>query len=144
MLSISHHRGGAAVAAVLVLVTLASPAAHAVALPAPVFHAPVADEAIVGSWDGALSGPEFELRVVFHIAAADDGALTATLDSPDQGATGIPVDEVTFEDGRLRMRIAAIAGGYDGALLEDGEHLEGTWTQGGQSLPLNLARRADG
>ena len=33
-----------------------------------------------------------------------------------------------------------IQGGYEGTLSEDGERIEGTWTQGPNSLPLNLER----
>ena len=50
---------------------------------------------IVGSWVGTLDAG-MKLRVVFHIARTDDGKLRATLDSPDQGATGIRIDDTTF------------------------------------------------
>ena len=62
---------------------------------------------IVGSWIGTLTVPGAELRIVFHITEGEDGTLSATMDSPDQGATGITVSEVTFADGHLKLVSAA-------------------------------------
>ena len=50
---------------------------------------------IVGSWTGNLSVQGTELPLAFNIKS-EEGKLTATLDSPSQGATGIPMDEVFF------------------------------------------------
>ena len=44
---------------------------------------------IDGDWDGTLAAPGASLRIVVHIATFEDG-MTATLDSPDQGAKDIP------------------------------------------------------
>ncbi|MGP8176278.1 MAG: hypothetical protein ACLP7O_17270, partial [Terracidiphilus sp.] len=51
----------------------------------------VAQAQIAGDWQGTLITPGPQLHLVLHIAAAKDGSLTATLDSVDQGANGIPV-----------------------------------------------------
>ena len=104
--------------------------------------AAAAQDEVVGDWAGALDLGSASLRVVFHISRSEDGALSATMDSPDQGAFGIAVDSTTFEDRKLAMGIAAVAGGYDGTLQDDGS-LQGTWSQGGQSLPLNLSRQKE-
>ena len=53
-----------------------------------------AQEVVVGSWSGTLKAGGMDIRVVFHIEQGEDG-LTATMDNPDQGATGIPVSNVT-------------------------------------------------
>ncbi|MCP5062335.1 MAG: alpha/beta hydrolase, partial [Ignavibacteriae bacterium] len=45
---------------------------------------------ITGDWYGVLDIQGQKLRIVFHIVE-NDGSLTATMDSPDQGAKGIPV-----------------------------------------------------
>jgi hypothetical protein len=45
---------------------------------------------IDGAWMGSLDTGAIKLRVVFHICNTGDG-LKATMDSPDQGAMGIPV-----------------------------------------------------
>ena len=78
-----------------------------------------------------------EIRVVFHVEQGADG-LTATMDSPDQGATGIPVSDVTVVGDSVAFSVDRIAATYEGALVEGGAKIEGTWTQGGQSFPLML------
>ena len=44
---------------------------------------------ITGPWSGSISMGGIKLRLVFHIQQSEQG-LSATLDSPDQGAKGIP------------------------------------------------------
>ncbi len=92
-------------------------------------------EAILGDWNGVLELPGGKLTLVFHIVRKGDG-LSATLDSPDQAAMGIPAGEVGFTDGKLTVAVPSIAGRYE-AKLEAGA-LDGTWSQGGTSLPLDL------
>ena len=101
----------------------------------------VAVSPIVGDWEGPLANPNGStLRVVFHITQDNAGNLTATFDSPDQGAFGVPVDEVRFENGELYLYLKVIGGSYTGALQEGDETIEGTWTQPAGSLALNMER----
>ncbi len=96
---------------------------------------------IEGIWIGTLKVSVVELRMVFKVSVNADGALTATMDSPDQGAENIPVSKVTFENGSFYLESKVIKGAYEGRLKEDGS-IEGTWRQGGLSFPL-LLRRTD-
>lgn len=93
---------------------------------------------IEGIWQGSLDVPGGTLRIVFHIERAEDGTFAATLDSPDQGATGIPVSSVTLDGDSLRMEVAVIGGVYQGRLQPDGHTIDGVWTQGGMVFPLRL------
>jgi len=43
-----------------------------------------------------------KLRLVFHVAKTDAG-YTATMDSPDQGAKGIPMTSARFENNVLTL-----------------------------------------
>ena len=94
---------------------------------------------ITGQWNGLLEIPGNPLRLVLHIVESDTG-YTSTLDSPDQGALGIPVNFTSFEDSKLDIVITALGLVYTADLK--GEKLEGTFTQGGFSLPLELSREA--
>lgn len=76
---------------------------------------------------------------MLHITVAKDGALTATLDSIDQGANGIPINAVTLKDGKLNLDVQAVNGSYDGAVNKDTSEIDGTWSQG-QSMELNFKR----
>jgi len=90
---------------------------------------------IAGDWLGTLNVPGMELHLALHITAAKDGSLTATLDSVDQGAVGIPVTTVTLKDSKLNLTVDAVHGSYEGTVNKDATKIEGTWTQG---LPLTL------
>ncbi len=94
---------------------------------------------VEGLWQGKLKVPGGELRIVFHISKAADGKLSATLDSPDQGAAGIPVEECAFSNGKLTLAAKSIGGGFEGTMKNDGT-IEGNWRQAGASLPLVLMR----
>jgi hypothetical protein len=96
-----------------------------------------AQEAVLGSWAGSLDTGTTELRIVVHIEEGEEG-LTATMDSPDQGATGIPVSDVTVTGDSVTLEVAQIGGTYEGVLTSDADTIAGTWTQRGQSFPLTL------
>jgi len=94
---------------------------------------------IDGAWAGSLEAGGTKLRVIFHITNTADG-LTATLDSPDQGAKGIPASAVTRNGSSLQIEVKVINGMYDGKISSDLATIEGTWTQGGGTVPLTLKR----
>jgi len=98
------------------------------------------EEAILGTWNGTLVVPGAQLPMVFHIAASEEGGFTATMDSPAQGAFGIPVSEVSFSDGHLRLYSATVLGEFVGDLSADGNTLVGTWRQGGGEYDLTVTR----
>lgn len=95
---------------------------------------------MVGVWQGVLKVGATELRMVVQIQTRADGSLTGTVDSPDQGATGIPISEVIFEDGRVRLVVQAVMGLFEGKLSEDGKQIVGEWRQSGVTFPLTLER----
>jgi uncharacterized protein len=97
---------------------------------------------IVGDWRGALDVSGQQLPLVFHITRGDDG-LTATMDSPAQGAAGIPVDRVSFDQGRLELSITALGASYDGTLREPATEIVGTFKQAGMELDLTLSPAAN-
>jgi len=95
---------------------------------------------IEGIWEGKLKVPGGELRIVFNVSKNPDGTLTATLDSPDQGVTGIPVEEVIFKDNTLHLEVKSAGGIFEGKVSQDFLVIEGEWKQSGQTLPLTVKR----
>jgi len=93
---------------------------------------------IAGTWQGTLDVSVAKLRLVVEFKKKDGGGYTATMDSPDQNALGIPIDEVTVADKTVKFTIKQLAGTYEGKLADDGKQIEGKWSQGGLSLALNL------
>ena len=99
-----------------------------------------ASPAVVGDWAGTLTNGPAQLRLVLHITAAKDGSLTATLDSVDQGANGIPVTSATLAGSKLSLSVEAVPGGgaYEGTVNKDASEIDGTWSQGPQTMALNF------
>jgi len=81
-----------------------------------------------------------EIRLVFNISAAEDGSLSATLDSPDQGAMAIPLGEVSNRGDSLRIE-APIIGGFYLGIFKSESSCEGEWHQSGISLKLDLDKK---
>jgi len=95
---------------------------------------------IEGIWEGKLKVPGAELKIVFNISKNPDGTLTATLDSPDQGAIGIPIEEVVFKDNTLRLEVKSAGGVFEGKVSADFLVIEGEWKQSGGVFPLKVNR----
>ena len=94
-----------------------------------------------GHFEGSLQTPQGDLPILFHFGQHGD-TPTNTMDSPAQGAYGIPVQRVHYgSDGNLTIEMPQIRFRYDGVVRND-SLIEGTVTQAGQSLPLNLKRIA--
>src|SRR5688572_11884513 len=94
---------------------------------------------IEGDWEGTLDVDVAKLRLVLHVVRKD-AALSATLDSPDQGATGIPIDSITLTGSSVRFEMKSLGGFFEGELAKDDSQIEGKWTQVGQTYPLVLKR----
>lgn len=92
---------------------------------------------ITGSWKGTLKVQGMEMPLIFHISQ-EDNVLKSTMDSPTQGATGIPMDETTFTDNTLTILFKQAGIKYTASL--EGETLSGTFNQGGNALPLTLTK----
>jgi uncharacterized protein len=114
----------------------------AVPVPAKAEAKPAKPSDIDGAWMGTLDLGAAKLRVVFHIVNTEDG-LTATLDSPDQGAKGIPATSITRNGTALKIEIKSIGGVFEGKTAADLSTIDGTFTQLGSPHPLVLKRVKD-
>ena len=93
---------------------------------------------ITGEWNGILKVQGMQLRLVFHITKTGSG-ISATMDSPDQGAKDIPMSKASFSNNVLTVEMEGAKINYTGILDIKGI-ITGTFNQGGQSFPLNLTR----
>lgn len=101
-------------------------------------------QTIAGTWQGRLpiaatgqgTTPGNGLRIVFSIEKNADGSLHGGMTLIDRGAR-MPLTSVTFSVPNVSFADGDMLG-YRGKLSADGKSIAGTWTQGNQSLPLNL------
>lgn len=92
---------------------------------------------VSGKWYGKLNVQNTSLRIHFTIKK-DSLSYTTTMDSPDQGAFGIPTDKTNVTDGKIAVFINAMMINYKGKIKKDS--IIGVFTQNGQSFPLNLSK----
>jgi pimeloyl-ACP methyl ester carboxylesterase len=96
------------------------------------------DTSIAGSWQGTLEFGNTKLRIVFHVTESDSNRISGEMDSPDQGATGIPVSKITVIGNSIVFDIASMGGLFEGKLSDGKQSIEGNWKQNGVVLPLRL------
>jgi D-alanyl-D-alanine-carboxypeptidase/D-alanyl-D-alanine-endopeptidase len=113
--------------------------ALAAALMATTIVAPAAAQEAAGNWLGVLDVSGTRLPLVLHLKRDEAGALGGTMDSPAQGATGIPLAEVKVEAGSLTFAVPSITGTYKGQWDADAKLWKGEWSQAGQRWPLAFA-----
>ena len=105
----------------------------------------VAAESLAGDWSGTLKTGGPELRLALHVKSAGAGSFTATLDSLDQGAMGLPIDSIGISDDRVvRFTVNMVGGKYEGTANEAMTEIQGHWSQGPGDLPLLWKRGAAG
>jgi uncharacterized protein len=103
--------------------------------------APELPKRLDGTWEGKLkANGGIELRLVVHVKRLPGGTLVLALDSPDQGANGIPISGMTFNEGSVRFESKAVAGSYEGKLDPKLDEIKGDFKQGGGSTPLLLKK----
>lgn len=88
-------------------------------------------QVISGAWKGDLNVGSAKLAIVFHF---DDGACT--MDSPDQGAKGIPAELLFISADSVSVSQKRMGVTFSGR-LRDGA-IVGRFSQGGLTAPLTL------
>ena len=97
-----------------------------------------------GHWTGTLDTPVGSLGVEFDLDKAPGGWI-GSASIPLQNATGLPLDAISFADGKGTFRIKGAPGDptFSGTLSADGKTLDGQFTQGPGGIPLKLSRTGD-
>ena len=90
-----------------------------------------------GHWTGTLNSPAGPIDLGFDLEKTANGWI-GSASIPMQGATGIPLDAISFMSGKATFRIKGAAGDptFAGTLSADGKSMEGTFA----TLPLKLDR----
>jgi uncharacterized protein len=95
---------------------------------------------ITGQWNGALRVQGKEIRLIFHVNKANS-QYEATMDSPDQNASGLKVTIANFNYPNVKLEISDLGAVYEGTLSN--ESISGKWIQSGTVLFLALLKKED-
>lgn len=97
----------------------------------------VSSQNFEGKWAGILNVSGMKLHLIFNISKDANGYIS-TLDSPDQGAKGIPVTQTKITNSILNLEIPAGKIEYNGELKKD--TIYGKFKQNNQEFEMNLSR----
>ncbi|WP_294921569.1 alpha/beta fold hydrolase [uncultured Prevotella sp.] len=84
-----------------------------------------------GAWNGELNIMGTKLPLVFNFSTEG-----CTMDSPSQGAKGIPAEKTIKDDGTIKITVAMIGATFEGKM--DNNEIKGTFIQNGFPIPLTL------
>ena len=99
----------------------------------------MAQSQVAGDWQGTLNAGGTQFRIAWHVTAAKDGTLTATVDNLDQGIYGVPVKAMTVNGATVTQTVDTtiqingesldVRGAFEGTIDKDATEIKGTWTQ---------------
>ena len=102
-----------------------------------------AASALVGIWEGTmLVPPGLDLLLVFRVEGKPGSEAKATLDAPDQGLKGFPVDKLSLEGEDVTMGIQPVGLEFKGKRDKAGETIVGRAKLGPAFYPLTLKKVA--
>ncbi|MFT3880618.1 MAG: alpha/beta hydrolase [Gemmatales bacterium] len=101
---------------------------------------PTTKKSIEGYWSGTLTFGTLEMRLGYRIKLKNDGTLTATGDSIDQGTKDLPIESATLVGDTLTLKMPDMHAVYTGKLQPDGNTIKGVLDKGGK-MPLDLTRQ---
>lgn len=90
-----------------------------------------AQEKFIGTWNGVLSIQGTELTLVVHI-----GQTECAIDSPDQGAYGIPAELKELTDAKVHIDVPSIGASLEGNMMFG--LIVGKFRQSGLEFPISL------
>lgn len=101
-----------------------------------------AKKLLLGEWNGEMTTPVGPVAAVFRFVEEqfveeELGLIRGYFDSPDRGAIGIPVQEVSLADGSVTITISS-SRSFTGTV--SGNTIDGVYSQQGQQLPVKLEK----
>lgn len=97
---------------------------------------PVGAEDANGYWSGSIAN---SLTVIVQFRKAPDGRWEGTLAAPQQGMSS-KVDNLVVKDEQISFALLANKAGFSANWSDADKAWTGTWSQGGQTIPLVLKR----
>jgi uncharacterized protein (TIGR03435 family) len=98
-------------------------------------------QGLEGTWQGTLHNGK-DYRDVLKISKTDGGGYKVVFYLPDQTGDPFNPSNVKVDNSSLGMTLPF--GSYSGKLSADGNAINGSWSQGGATMPLNFNRATPG
>ncbi len=95
---------------------------------------------LTGHWEGVIKLPGTELQILLDFGRNEQGDWVGTMDSPMQGAKGVPLADIVVNGDRADFAISGVPGNplFKGRITD--KKIEGDFTQNGQTFPFAFGR----
>src|SRR5215207_1426915 len=80
---------------------------------------------LAGTWQGTLSTPVSQIRIVLKITRAADGSFEGQLFSIDQGAQPRTMSAISLEGRVVKWKVDALSATYEGTVTSEGNVMNG-------------------
>jgi hypothetical protein len=94
-----------------------------------------------GDWEGSLQTPNRAVRIAIHFKNQPDKRVAATIDIPDTGAMGLPVNNVKQTGQKIEFGFRVAHASFQGTLNQGSTELAGQWNQDGDNMLLTLQKK---
>ncbi len=94
-----------------------------------------------GDWEGSLQTPGQPFRIVFHFKNRSDHTVAATIDTPDTGGFGLPLNDVRQAGREVQAGIRIAHATFQGTLNPQGTELTGQFRHEESGMPLVLRKK---
>ena len=102
---------------------------------------PAVSKELEGDWEGSLQTPDRAFRIIVHFRNQPDNTVTATIDTPDTGGMGLPLNDVKQTGQNVEFGIKIAHASFQGTLNQEGTELTGQWGHQESRIPLTLRKK---
>ena len=98
-----------------------------------------------GHWEGSISVPSMELKVLVDLALNADGKWIGDIDIPQQATRDLPLKGISVAGSTVSFELTAGPGEpkFRGKMSDDGQTISGDFMQAGNSFPFTLKRTGE-
>jgi hypothetical protein len=94
-----------------------------------------------GDWEGLLQTPGRAFRIIFHLKNRPDNTVAATIDTPDTGGFGLPLNDVKQAGQQIELGIRIAHAEFKGTLSQESTEIAGQFGHEKQFAPLTLKKK---
>lgn len=94
-----------------------------------------------GDWEGSLETSNRPFRIIIHLRNQPDNTVTATIDTPDSNAIGLPLNDVKQTGRKIEFGIKVAHGNFQGTLNQEGTEIVGQFGHEQSRMPLTLRKQ---
>jgi hypothetical protein len=102
---------------------------------------PAVSKELQGDWEGSLQMGNRAFRMIFHFKNQTDNTVTATIDTPDTKAMGLPLNDVKQTGQKVEFGIRVAHASFQGTLNQEGTELAGQFMHESEGVPMTLRKK---